>query len=207
MRIRQITYFATDCSEMRMIMDKIILASGSPRRREILSQVGIAYDVIPSNIEEVITQNTPSLIVEELSKQKAMDVANRNKMAVVLGADTVVALEDKILGKPKDEQDAFEMISALSGRTHFVYTGVTLAKVSQDGSMVSRTFHEKTAVTVSKMSSEEILAYIATKEPMDKAGAYGIQGAFAAYISGIEGDYYNVVGLPICRVMRELKEI
>lgn len=195
-------------------MTKIILASASPRRRELLTQVGISYEVIPSNADEDIDETNPTLFVEALSKRKALEVINRKDLAnkqtgtlIAIGADTVVALEGNILGKPKDEKEAFMMLDSLQGRKHCVYTGVTLAKRTPDGTVTTNTFYEETAVEVVPMTKEDINNYIATNEPMDKAGAYGIQGAFAAYIKGIVGDYYNVVGLPICQIVQKLKSI
>ncbi len=185
---------------------KIILASGSPRRRELLTQIGIEYEVVPSGAEETITETEPSKVVESLSLRKAFDVARRQtEDCIVIGADTVVALDQQILGKPEDETQAFQMLHALQGRSHCVYTGVSIL-YKTEGKIDPQTFHEKTTVHVRSMRDCEILDYIATGEPMDKAGAYGIQGTFAAYIQGIEGDYYNVVGLPVCRLVQTLKK-
>lgn len=187
-------------------MGKIILASTSPRRKELLQQVGIEPEIIPSQVEEVITSIQPDLIVMELSAQKAEDVAagdvaRRGGGEVVIGADTVVAVDGKILGKPASRQNAIEMIEMLQGREHQVYTGVTLI-FCRTGERV--TFAEKTDVWIYPMSRQQIEAYVDTGEPMDKAGAYGIQGCFAAYVKGICGDYNNVVGLPVGRVYQEL---
>ena len=180
---------------------KVILASGSPRRRELLSQAGIEYTVEPADIEETTTETLPAKVVEDLSRQKALAVSKNHPGQVVLAADTVVAFDDKILGKPVDEDDAFEMLTELSGRTHQVYTGVTI--VYTDGSV--KTFSECTEVTMYPNSPEAIRSYIASGEPMDKAGAYGIQGLGAVLVERINGDYNNVVGLPLARVYRELK--
>lgn len=184
-------------------MKKIILASASPRRRELLHQVGIEPEIEPSHVEEVITTTVPADAVMELSSQKAGDIARRHsgEKAVVIGADTVVAADGKILGKPHDEDEAFEMLKMLNGRKHQVYTGVTLV-FCETGK--TRTFAEETEVEVYPMTDAQIRAYIATGEPMDKAGAYGIQGRFAAYVKGICGDYNNVVGLPVGRLCQEL---
>ena len=190
----------------------IILASASPRRKELLRQVGIVAVVEPSHVEEKITSTAPDQVVMELSRQKAEDVAARHKgePVVVIGSDTVVAVDGQILGKPKDAADAVHMISMLAGRSHQVYTGVTLIACGANGQPVweSRrvTFAEKTDVYVYPMTLRQIEAYVSTGEPMDKAGAYGIQGMFAAYVKGISGDYNNVVGLPVGRVCRELME-
>lgn len=185
---------------------RIILASASPRRKEILTQAGLSFEIVPSRKEEVITQTKPEQVVMELSKQKAFDVydslKNGQDQLIVIGADTVVAYGDRILGKPRDEADAFSMLSMLQGESHQVYTGVTLVRAGR-----SVTFYEKTDVSVYPMTEQEIRDYIATGEPMDKAGAYGIQGRFAMYVRGIQGDYLNVVGLPLARLMHELQNL
>ena len=190
---------------------RVILASGSPRRLELLRQVGIEPEVEPSHVEEVITSTIPDQVVMELSRQKAENIAalHAAEDAVVVGADTVVAFDGKILGKPKDKEDAVRMIRMLQGHIHQVYTGVTLVfcgKLSgESGSVVDKiTFAEKTDVHVCPMTEEQIRAYVETGEPMDKAGAYGIQGYFAAWVQGISGDYNNVVGLPVGRVYRTM---
>lgn len=182
---------------------KIILASASPRRRELLHQVGLQPEIVPSHVEEVITSTEPDQVVMELSSQKAADVAAgyAGQRAVIVGADTVVAADGQILGKPKSADDAVHMIGMLEGRSHQVYTGVTMI-FADTGEQV--TFAEKTDVHVYPMTEEQIRSYVETGEPMDKAGAYGIQGYFAAYIEGISGDYNNVVGLPVGRVCQEL---
>lgn len=184
-------------------MKKVILASASPRRRELLHQVGIEPEIEPSHVEEVITTTVPADAVMELSAQKAGDIAKRHEgeQVIVIGADTVVSADGKILGKPHDESEAFEMLSMLSGRKHQVYTGVTMI-FCETGKIT--TFAEKTDVEVYPMTEEQIRAYIATGEPMDKAGAYGIQGRFAMHVKGICGDYNNVVGLPVGRLCQEL---
>ncbi len=182
---------------------KIVLASGSPRRRELLIQAGIEYVVDPADIEEITKETLPSKVVEDLSRQKALAVAASHKGEVVLAADTVVAFDDKILGKPADEEDAFKMLTVLSGRTHQVYTGVTI--VRESGAI--KTFSECTEVKMYDNTPEQIRSYIASKEPMDKAGAYGIQGLGAVLVEKIEGDYNNVVGLPLARVYRELFQL
>lgn len=193
-------------------MSKLILASGSPRRRELLSQVGISYEVIPSLADENIGETNPVVLVEQLSARKAGEVAQRaacgqgGSPCVVLGADTVVAVDGNILGKPENEAQAYEMLKSLQGKKHQVYTGVSIVRC--DGVQETiQTFHVATDVEVYPMTDEEIRTYIATGDPMDKAGGYGIQGPFAAYIKGIAGDYYNVVGLPVSRVVHELKKM
>lgn len=207
-------------------MDTIILASASPRRRELLTQIGITYEVIPSNVEEIVTSTVPSQIVMELAKQKAEDIVKQIGRVgkVVLGADTIVAMQGEVMGKPMDEKDAFSMISKLQNNIHQVYTGVSISFLKEDGTVFSHSFYEETQVEVYPMSEEEIWNYVRMKsfsnnakvskwdenrEPFeceDKAGAYGIQGPFAAYIKGIKGDYNNVVGLPVGRVYQELKK-
>lgn len=180
---------------------KIVLASGSPRRRELLQQIGIEAEIIPSHYQEVMKGTDPQETVTELSVGKAGEVASRcGEDAVVIGADTVVAVQGRILGKPGSHQEAEEMIRLLSGGTHQVYTGVCFLYRGR-----LRSFTECTEVQVYPMTDEEIHSYAATEEPMDKAGAYGIQGRFARYIRGISGDYSNVVGLPAGRVYQELK--
>ncbi len=187
---------------------RIVLASASPRRKELLNQIGLDFDVEVSQVEEVITKTEPWNVVEELSCQKARAVAKvlleRREDALVIGADTVVACGDRILGKPKSPEEAVAMLHSLRGRSHEVYTGVTLIR-SMSGETV--TFHEKTSVTFCDMTDEEILEYVDSKDPLDKAGAYGIQGFCARYIKGIEGDYNNVVGLPVCRLYQEIKRL
>ncbi|MBE5987686.1 septum formation protein [Lacrimispora xylanisolvens] len=191
-----------------MIRDyKIVLASASPRRRELLSQISLNPVIEPSTVIEVITTRVPEDAVMELSLQKAEDVARHQQPGtIVIGADTVVAAEGKILGKPKSHQEAYEMIESFQGKTHQVFTGVTLIYCGTNGTTV-RSFAERTDVHVYPMTPEEIRLYAEDEEPMDKAGAYGIQGRFAAFIKGIDGDYSNVVGLPVGRVYQELKQI
>ncbi len=185
----------------------IILASNSPRRRELLRQVGARPVIRPSHIEEHVTSRIPEEVVKELSRQKAEDVASGAAQGtLVIGADTVVAADGEILGKPRDREDAARMIRTLQGRSHQVYTGVTLIYKGASGRRTV-TFAEKTEVFVYPMTEDEIAAYAGSDEPMDKAGAYGIQGRFAAYIRGIRGDYNNVVGLPVGRVCQEWKKL
>lgn len=186
---------------------KIILASGSPRRREILDQVGICYEIKPSNKEEIITSTNPSEVVKELSLMKASDVLEgETGDCVIIGADTVVSSDNQILGKPKNEEDAVRMIQGLCGRAHSVFTGVAIIKKQGEMKEV-KNFYVETKVKVAEMTEEEIREYVATKEPMDKAGAYAIQGKFAPYIEELLGDYYNVVGFPIASIVKALKEM
>ncbi len=259
--------------EMKEENVRIILASASPRRRELLGQIGIAYEVRVSDVEEKATAREPWLVVEELSAQKAEavlegmtgwkaeaalegmtgrkaeaalegvtgwkaeaalegmtgwkaeaalegvagrkaeeepEVSGRN--ILVIGADTVVAVDGQILGKPSDKEDAVRMLEKLSGRCHDVYTGVTLLhwngseEAKQGGQLWRRVFHEVTKVHFYPMSAQEIASYVSSGDCMDKAGAYGIQGLCAKYIRCIEGDYNNVVGLPVARLYQEIKE-
>lgn len=188
---------------------KIILASASPRRRELLAQIGFDFEVEVSRVEEKVTQTNAPLVVEELSAQKAEAVVAQyeesGEAVLVIGADTVVAAGDRILGKPSDADEAAGMLSLLSGNTHEVYTGVTLLYKNAEG-VRRKTFHEMTKVTFYPMSGQEIADYVSTGDCRDKAGAYGIQGFCARYIKGIEGDYNNVVGLPAGRLYQEAKE-
>lgn len=186
---------------------KIILASGSPRRKELLEQMGASFEIKVSQKEEVITSTNPKEVVKELSMMKAQDIAETvDGPAVIIGADTVVAHEGKILGKPKDKADAIRMVSGLAGDEHYVYTGVCLLIKEEDGMTRDITFAEGTRVSVYGMSEKEIVDYVESGEPMDKAGAYAIQGLFAPYIREISGDYYNIVGLPIAGIYQRLKE-
>lgn len=191
---------------------QVILASASPRRNELLRQVGIVPLVEPSHVKEVMTSTVPERVVMELSRQKAEDVAamHDGADAVVIGADTVVAVDGRILGKPGNPEEAKAMIGCLQGRKHQVYTGVTMIycgdydRDSETDSVRNITFAECTDVEIYPMTAGQTEAYVATGDPMDKAGAYGIQGQFAAYVKGIRGDYNNVVGLPVGRVCQEL---
>ena len=213
---------------------RIVLGSASPRRRELLKQIGLEFEVVVSDVEEVVNSAVPCEVVEELAVQKAdgvLDVLLKRQdeeiegneayidEMLIIGADTIVACDGQILGKPKDEEDAKEMLRRLQGRAHEVYTGVTVLHVKQNrgttGSNIGlnevkveyRTFHEMTKVVFCAMSEGEIENYVASGDPLDKAGAYGIQGLCARYISGIEGDYNNVVGLPVGRLYQEIKDI
>ena len=173
----------------------VILASQSPRRRELLERMGISDFLIrPAQGEEIFDPSlTPAQLVEALSRQKAEEIsAGAGPADVVIAADTVVSVDGRVLGKPGDEAEAAEMLAALSGREHTVYTGVT---VRRGGETVTE--HEATAVRFRPLTGEEIAAYVATGEPMDKAGAYGIQGLAALFVTGIAGDYFNVMGLPL----------
>ena len=199
---------------------KIILASASPRRRELLAQIGMDFEVRASYAEEKTEAKDSEELVKELSALKALDIWEKlseeeKKTGLVIGADTVVSICGAVMGKPKDREDAAGMLSLLQGRTHQVYTGVTFIYLDEKGDRDTgrkterrvNSFFEKTDVLVFPMSEEEIARYVDTGDPMDKAGAYGIQGIFDAYIKGIAGDYNNVVGLPVGRLYQELKKI
>ena len=199
---------------------KIVLASASPRRKQIMELVGLDFDIWPSVMEESVTSRVPSEICTELSRQKALEVtaqiAKYNDLhkditspsdIIVIGADTIVAKYDTVFGKPKDEADAVRMLEELSGNTHSVFTGVTMAFLSPEGRVGEHTFYEETKVSFYPIGRDDIEDYVMTGDVMDKAGAYGIQTGAAAFIRSIEGDYYNVMGLPIARLMQELNRI
>lgn len=193
-------------------MNKIVLASNSPRRKEILEQVGIPFTVNPSTSDEVTDKTDPIELVETISEMKAAEVAEKEVgPAIIIGADTVVVHEGNVLGKPVDEADAKRMIRALQGSSHEVFTGVTviLKNVTIQKETISYkkiSFADVSKVIVLPMTNSQIDSYVATKEPMDKAGAYAIQGKFAVYIKEIIGDYYNIVGLPISKLYQTLLE-
>lgn len=194
-------------------MNKIILASQSPRRKELLTQIGIEFECMPSSEEEVITTAIPAEAAKQLAKMKAVSISSKVSGRCILAADTVVECNEEILGKPKDEQDAKRMLKMLSGNKHTVHTGVCIInqKNTEDDTNKEKIeeilFVNHTDVYMNELTEKEIDDYIKTKEPMDKAGAYGIQGRAAAFISKIDGDYNNVVGLPLCDVYNVLKNI
>ena len=176
----------------------IILASQSPRRRELLERMGIRdFLVRPAAGEEVMTPGqAPDRLVEGLSRQKADEVAaSAGPEDLIIAADTVVAIDGQVLGKPRSRAEAVDMLTRLSGRAHTVYTGVTVRRGAE-----ALTEHEQTAVRFRPLTAEEIAAYVATGEPMDKAGAYGIQQLGSLLVEGIQGDFFNVMGLPVCRL-------
>lgn len=186
---------------------EIVLASASPRRSELLKQIGLEFRVVVSNSEEHTKETEPAKVVMDLSAQKAQAVADlletrKESFDLIIGADTVVACDGRILGKPKSREEACNMLKMLQGRSHEVFTGVCLIckKIGE-----KKCFFEGTRVVFCPMTDEEISTYVDTLDPMDKAGSYGIQGFCARYISGIEGDYNNVVGLPVCRLYQEIK--
>lgn len=181
----------------------LILASKSPRRKELLSIITTEFEIIPAVGEENADPAlSPDMFVQELAKQKALEIAASHPDDIVIGSDTVVAAKGEILGKPKDKDDAFRMLSLLSGTSHSVFTGVAVVK---NGGIHS--FTEETKVKFFPLTEKEIDDYIATGEPFDKAGAYGIQDLGALLVEGIDGDYYNVMGLPTGRLYRLMKKL
>ncbi|MBQ6353835.1 MAG: septum formation inhibitor Maf [Lachnospiraceae bacterium] len=188
-------------------MKKLILASQSPRRRGILEKAQIPFEVEVSHVSEETDQTKPAKIVEELAGRKAQAVFLFNPSDIVLGADTMVALGDQIFGKPKTKEEAYEMLTKLRNHVHQVYTGVAFAFADKNGMVKLITHVEKTDVYVGDITDVQIRDYIESGEPMDKAGAYAIQGPFGQFIKSIDGDYYNVVGLPLYYVSHMLKKI
>ncbi len=192
-------------------MYDIILASGSPRRKEIMDTMEIRYRVVTADVEEVAEEKEPAAMVQALAALKADAVLQRLKQRaencngiIIIGADTMVFYRDNALGKPKDEEDAFRMLSMLSGDVHEVITGVNIIIRNREGKAESVSFAVRTKVAVQPLTSHQIKEYIATGEPMDKAGAYAIQGKFGIFIKEIEGDYYNIVGFPIAEIYASL---
>ena len=185
---------------------RLVLASASPRRRELLEQVGLEFDVIPSNVpEEPIHGETPEEHVVRLSVDKAREVAKRftgSDERWIIGSDTIVLSEGKVLGKPENDKDAVRMLNMLSGREHCVITGYCIHN-SATGAELKRSV--ETIVTFKKLKNEEIIGYVRSGEPMDKAGAYAIQGLGSFMVEGIRGSYSNVVGLPVCQIVNDLE--
>lgn len=190
-------------------MKKIILASASPRRKELLEQIGLSFEVRVSTKEEIYHSSKPADIVKELAFQKADDVAKQveDKESVIIAADTIVAQKGRIFGKPKDAQEAVTMLQSLQGQVHQVYTGVVLRYFDEQLKPRSIIHVEETSVYVAAMDELEIQTYVDSGESMDKAGGYAIQGGFAAFVERIEGDYYNAIGLPLSFVYQSLKHI
>ncbi len=181
---------------------KVILASKSPRRCELLKYITDDFSVVPSNCDETLPEAVDVFEAPEfLSVKKALDVARNNPDALVIGCDTVVIIGNRILGKPRDDQEAFEMLCKLSGNTHTVVSGVCLCLKGK-----TMSFSQRTNVRFYSLSEEDILKYLATGSPLDKAGAYGIQDMAALFVESIEGDYYNVVGFPIAKLKREIEK-
>ncbi|MBE3572725.1 MAG: septum formation inhibitor Maf [Moorella humiferrea] len=185
-------------------MNRLILASASPRRRELLARLGLSFEVHPSMVDETaFNYLPPALKVEQLALAKARAVARTIKEGLIIGADTIVVCDGRVLEKPKSREEAAAMLFALSGRTHTVYTGVAVVRAPGNEAKSS---HAVTDVTFRRLTPEVIAAYVATGEPMDKAGAYGIQGRGALLVEGINGDYFNVVGLPLVKVTELLEQ-
>ena len=199
---------------------KYILASGSPRRVELIQKLHLPFEVQKAIGEELTSETEPAKYAMSLAREKALEVYNRlsniprsaeKDSLFVLGADTIVVHEGQILGKPSDEEDAFEMLSSLSGKTHEVYTGVAFVFDRIDGSKAADpvivSFFDRTEVTFNTLSADEIRAYISTGDPLDKAGAYGIQGDFSIHVSGVKGNFENVIGLPVSKIYEEIKKL
>jgi septum formation protein len=184
-------------------MQRLILASSSPRRKELLENLHLKFEISSSDVDESYDPKMkPEEIVMELANRKAKVIAEKNPSSFVIGSDTIVAVDGQVLGKPLTKDEAFKMLKLLSGRTHSVFTGVAI--VSPEKKV---TFFEKTDVTFWELTDEEIEAYIKSGEPFDKAGAYGIQGLGSMLVKQISGDYFTVVGLPVARTVRELRNI
>jgi len=182
----------------------IILASKSPRRREILENTKVRFSVKESQVDEIIKANeSPKETVMRLAYEKALHVANNNEESLVIGADTIVVINNQILGKPKNEEEAYDMIKLLSGKTHYVITGFALINLSLNKKVIDC---EVSQVTFKELSEECIKDYLNTKESLDKAGAYGIQGYGGLLVNNIQGDYFNIVGLPISKISDCLKD-
>lgn len=188
-------------------MYRIILASESPRRKEIMELMGIPYEVMTKNVKEVTNEMKPAEMVKSLAGLKTraiaadfIEKADENKEIIIIGADTMVFYREHALGKPKNTEDAVRMLSMLSNDVHEVYTGVNIILLNKEGNTEELSFAVCTKVYVEKLTKEQIEDYIATGEPMDKAGAYAIQGKFGIFIKEIVGDYYNVVGFPIAKI-------
>ena len=190
---------------MRLEDREIVLASASPRRLELLRQLGLCPGVQPSEADEHSSERDPARFVQELARRKAgLVAATEAAGTLVIGADTVVVRDGCILGKPKDRADAVTMLKSLSGRAHEVYTGVALVIARESRQAI---FAAETRVYIAPMTEDEIQAYVDSGEPMDKAGAYGIQGRFACFVEKIEGEYSNVVGLPLAALRSAYKEL
>ncbi len=190
---------------MKIENEKLILASQSPRRKQLLEQIGINIEVFPSDIDEsTVSTQIPGPHVEELATLKAMDIAKQHPNSWTIGADTIVVIKDRILGKPGSKEDAIGMLKLLSSNEHYVYTAFCICHKTMG---VCITKSVKTAVTFKTLSESEISWYVDTQEPFDKAGAYGIQGIGAFLVRKINGSYSNVVGLPVCEVFETLIEL
>lgn len=184
--------------------NKIILASGSPRRKELLASLGLSFSIIPSQVDETVPDDwTPAQVVEALSERKASDVAQTQEQGLVIGSDTIVVLDGQVLGKPRDEEEAFAMLTRLQGREHEVYSGLAIIDAATGETRIG---HNMTKVKMKLLSPEKVKQYIASGEPMDKAGSYAIQGLGATLIERMEGDYFNVVGLSVSMLADYLEQ-
>ncbi len=184
---------------------RLILASASPRRAALLSQIGLTFEVYPSNLQEPAPPDdvSPDVVTQQLALSKAKDVAKQYTEGIVIGADTLVSLENELLGKPKNDKHALQMLTRLSDNCHSVVTGVSLINLKEDREI---TWSEVTKVYFRKISKDEILYYVNSGEASDKAGAYGIQGRGAAFVHRIEGCYFNVVGLPLASLVQQIAD-
>lgn len=185
---------------------RLVLASTSPRRRDLLTAIGLRFQIVPANIDEGVADNeSPVAHVKRLAVAKARQVSEKIPDSWVLGADTIVVKDKQILGKPRDEQEAKRMLSMLSHATHTVYTGYALVHARHPEKVKIQ--YARSSVRIRRLTAEEIAAYVRTGEPMDKAGAYAVQGIGAAIVERVSGSYTNVVGLPLCEVAQDLKEL
>jgi septum formation protein len=185
-------------------MKPIILASKSPRRKELLDKLGLEFKVVESGfVEDVDIFISPEELVQNLALGKALAVTKKFKKAIVIGADTMVVLKNRVMGKPKDRKEAFKMLEELSGNTHLVMTGLAVIDISSNKKIVKTVTSQ---ITFRKLSSSEIKSYIEKEKPMDKAGAYAIQEGAAVFVSGISGDYTNIIGLPVFELVKALKQ-
>ena len=193
----------SECSHE--MQNPLILASSSPRRRELLKQIGLRFEVIPSNVKEIKEDGEdPISHVLRLAEEKALDISQKVENSWIIGADTIVLVDDEILGKPSEEQEAYQMLMKLSGREHKVITGFCIID-SETGESTKR--HVETTVMIKKLTHEEITEYIKTREPFDKAGSYAIQGIGSFMVREIKGSYTNVVGLPVCELVEVLDNL
>ena len=186
-------------------MEINILASKSPRRKYLLNQIGFKFSVVPSNFKEYLNNNIPpEALAESLARGKAMKIAKIYKDKIIIGADTVVSLNNQLYGKPKNSQESFKMLRSLSGKSHEVITGVSLILINKN---IDYTFSQKTNVTIANITNEEIFSYLRKYNPFDKAGSYGIQDGFSAFIKNINGCYFNVMGFPLSKFFHQYKKI
>ena len=186
-------------------MEKNILASKSPRRKDILNQIGFKFSIVPSNFKEYSNADVPpEALAESLARCKALKVSKMYNDKIIIGADTVVSLNDQYYGKPKNSQESFKMLRSLSGKSHEVITGVALMLLNKN---IDYTFNQKTNVTIANMTNEEIFSYLKQYNPLDKAGSYGIQDGFSAFIENINGCYFNVMGFPLSKFFHQYKKI